>query len=59
VCCFFSRSFFVVWPGINEIALAREFHVYDSGTIPASRVVTTKGAIQPVLHVVEPFLQAA
>ena len=46
-------------PGINGIALAREFHVYDSGTIPALRVVTTKGAIQPVLHGVEPFLQAA
>ena len=48
-----------MWPGINGIALAREFHVHDSGTIPALRVVTTKGAIQPVLHSVEPFLQAA
>jgi hypothetical protein len=40
-------------------SLTREFRVYNSGRIPALRLVTTKGAIHPVLHGVEPLLQAA
>lgn len=40
-------------------SLTREFRVYNSGRIPALRLVTTKGAIRPVLHGVEPLLQAA
>jgi hypothetical protein len=40
-------------------SLTREFRVYNSGHIPALRLVTTKGAIRPVLHGVEPLLQAA
>ncbi len=40
-------------------SLTREFRVYDSGRIPALRLVTTKGAMRPVLHGVEPLLQAA
>ena len=40
-------------------SLTREFRVYNSGLIPALRLVTTKGAIRPVLHGVEPLLQAA
>jgi hypothetical protein len=40
-------------------SLTREFRVYNSCRIPALRLVTTKGAIRPVLHGVEPLLQAA
>ena len=40
-------------------SLTREFRVYNSGRIPALRLVTTKGAIRPVMHGVEPLLQAA
>ena len=40
-------------------SLTREFRVYNSGRIPALRLVTTKGAIRPVLHGVESLLQAA
>ena len=40
-------------------SLTREFRVYNSGRIPALRLVTTKGAIRPVLHGIEPLLQAA
>ena len=40
-------------------SLTREFRVYNSGRIPALRLVTTKGAIRPMLHGVEPLLQAA
>ena len=40
-------------------SLTREFRVYNSGRIPALRLVTTKGAMRPVLHGVEPLLQAA
>ena len=39
-------------------SLTREFRVYNSGCIPALRLLTTKGAIRPVLHGVEPLLQA-
>ena len=39
-------------------SLTREFRVYNSARIPALRLVTTKGAIRPVLHGVEPLLQA-
>ena len=39
-------------------SLTREFRVYNSGRIPALRLVTTKGAIRPVMHGVEPLLQA-
>ena len=40
-------------------SLTRELRVHNSGRIPALRLVTTKGAIRPVLHGVEPLLQAA
>ena len=40
-------------------SLTREFRVYNSGRIPALRLVTTKGAIRPVLHGIEPLFQAA
>ena len=40
-------------------SLTREFRVYNSGRIPALRLVTIKGAIRPVLHGVELLLQVA
>ena len=40
-------------------SLAREFRVYNSGRIPALKLATSRGANRPVLHGVEPFLQAA
>ena len=40
-------------------SLAREFRVYNSGRIPALKVATSLGASRPVLHGVEPLLQAA
>ena len=40
-------------------SLTREFRVYNSGRIPALRLVTTKGVIRPVLDGVEPLLQTA
>ena len=40
-------------------SLTREFRVYNSDRIPALRLVTTKGSMRPVLHGVEPLLQAA
>ena len=40
-------------------SLTREFRVYNSGRIPALRLVTTKGAIRPVLHGIEPLFQTA
>ena len=40
-------------------SLAREFRVYNSGRIPALKLATSLGASRPVLHGVEPFLQAA
>ena len=40
-------------------SLSREFRVYNSGRIPALKVATSLGASRPVLHGVEPLLQAA
>jgi len=40
-------------------SLAREFRVYNSGRIPALKLATSLGASRPVLHGVEPLLQAA
>jgi hypothetical protein len=40
-------------------SLTREFRVYNSGRIPALKVATSLGASRPVLHGVEPLLQAA
>ena len=40
-------------------SLNRELRVYNIGRIPALRLVTTKGAIRPVLHGIEPLLHAA
>ena len=40
-------------------SLASEFRVYNSGRIPALKLATSLGASRPVLHGVEPLLQAA
>ena len=40
-------------------SLTREFRVYNSGRIPALKFATSLGASRPVLHGVEPLLQAA
>ena len=40
-------------------SLSREFRVYNSGRIPALKLATSLGASRPVLHGVEPLLQAA
>ena len=40
-------------------SLDREFRVYNSGRIPALKLATSLGASRPVLHGVEPLLQAA
>ena len=40
-------------------SLAREFRVYNSGRIPALKLATSLGVSRPVLHGVEPLLQAA
>ena len=40
-------------------SLDREFRVYNSGCIPALKLATSLGASRPVLHGVEPLLQAA
>ena len=42
-----------------EASVAREFRVYNSGRIPALKLATSLGASRPVLHGVEPLLQAA
>ena len=45
---------------VQGASLLRKLRVYNSGRIPVLRLVTTKGAIRPVLqHGVEPLLQAA
>lgn len=55
-----GRTFYLV-----NLAWDEPFHIVrlaaggDILRIPALRLVTTKGAIRPVLHGVEPLLQAA
>ena len=44
---------------VQGASLLREFRVYNSDRIHALRLVTTKGAVRPVLHGVRPPLQAA
>ena len=40
-------------------SLTREVRVYNSGCIPALRLVKTKGAIRPMLHGIETLFQTA